>query len=29
VLGHFFAIDKAQERERLSVWLPATLAQAA
>jgi hypothetical protein len=29
VLGHFFAIDADQERERLSAWLPATLAQAA
>jgi hypothetical protein len=29
VLSHFFAIDVAQERERLSAWLPVSLAQAA
>jgi hypothetical protein len=29
VLGHFFDIDIAQERERLLAWLPPSLAQAA
>jgi hypothetical protein len=29
VLNHFFAIDVAQERERLRAWLPVSLAAAA
>jgi hypothetical protein len=29
VLSHFFAIDVAQERQRLSDWLPVGLAAAA
>ncbi|NCA69271.1 MAG: hypothetical protein EOM91_04060 [Sphingobacteriia bacterium] len=29
VLSHFFTIDIAQERQRLSAWLPKELAQAA